>query len=428
MEFRKDVVQNISWMYIYRLVRLPLAFIVTAWLARFLGPGNYGVYVYAIAIAELLMLFWSQGFKEVVIQEIRRSGLEKTEVSIAAFQLMAVGSFVLYGVLGGVLLLFIDEQVVKIISLLCGLGICFRAFEGFELWFHADLNVRVTIGVQFVAQLLFILIIAVLIYHDASLMWFGFAYAIQLIIAGIGFVVVYWLEKKSIAFFKKLQPIRKKLLKLGKFMILAKLCFTASVLIDRIIIEHLIDAEAVGYYAAAMKLITTWTFISASISLSFIPIISDAENEKERQQNMQRMFGWISTAALLLVVPFYMFAGFLIPIIFGEGYSESISLFRILSLSLPFFLLNEGVKVWLLTYHKSRYYIVSMILTTVLCITGNYLLIPVMGVEGASFAFLFSWMIGSVFVFFVFKETRHLGRQLLKSFLYPIVIVKNIRR
>jgi hypothetical protein len=72
MKFRKDVIQNISWMYIYRMVRLPLAFIITAWLARFLGPGKYGAYVYAIAIAELLMLFWSQGLKEVVIQEIRK--------------------------------------------------------------------------------------------------------------------------------------------------------------------------------------------------------------------------------------------------------------------------------------------------------------------------------------------------------------------
>ena len=405
-----------------------MAFIITAWLARFLGPGKYGAYVYAIAIAELLMLFWSQGLKEVVIQEIRKSGLDKTEVSVAAFQLMAAGNVILFGLLGLVLVFFIDEQVIRVISLLCGLGICFRAFEGFELWFHASLKVRVTIGVQFLAQLLYIALIAVMIFYEASLSWFGAAYASQLIVTGIGFVVVYWFEKKSILFFKKLQPLRKKLLTLGKFMILAKLCFTVSLLVDRVLIEYLIDVEAVGYYAAAMKLITTWTFISASISLSFIPIIADVDNDKERRENMDRMFGWISTAALVLMIPSYILAEFVVEIIFGEGYSQSIQLFRVLSLSLPFLLLNEGVKVWLITYNKSKYYIISMVLTVVLCVVGNFLLIPVLGIEGAPLSFLFSWMIGSLFIFFAFKETRELGRQLLKSFLYPIVFVQKMMR
>jgi O-antigen/teichoic acid export membrane protein len=177
-----------------------------------------------------------------------------------------------------------------------------------------------------------------------------------------------------------------------------------------------------------MKLITTWTFISASISLSFIPIIADVDNDKERRENMDRMFGWISTAALVLMIPSYILAEFVVEIIFGEGYSQSIQLFRVLSLSLPFLLLNEGVKVWLITYNKSKYYIISMVLTVVLCVVGNFLLIPVLGIEGAPLSFLFSWMIGSLFIFFAFKETRELGRQLLKSFLYPIVFVQKMMR
>ncbi|WP_428236163.1 flippase [Gracilimonas sp.] len=418
-----QVLKNVTWHYIYRFIKLGLAFFITAWFARYLGAEKYGAYVYAVALAEMIMLFWSQGLKEVVVHEIKKEGLEKGEVSNAAFQMMLMGNVVLYGILGGILFLFIGEQVLVILSLLCGLGILFRSFEGYELWFHARLRIKITVWIQLISQIIYMTANIIFILSEADLVWFGVAYAGQLMLVGSGFAMVYAIEKGRIAFFGNYRRIQQKLFESGKYMMLAKLTLTSSFLVDRFIIEYLITMEAVGYFSAAMKMTTTLTFIASSIALSFIPILSAAVSDLERNQIIKDMFGWITSSALFLMIPFYLFADSLVFLVFGEGYQNSVPIFKILVLSLPFILLNEGVKSCLVTSNKTKYYILAMAFTTITAIVVNLLLIPLFSLVGAALAFVISWISGTIFTFLFFKETRFLGKQILASFLYPIILV-----
>lgn len=361
-----------------------------------------------MGLAEVVLLFWSQGLKEVVIHEIKEHGLEKGEVSAAAFQLMLMGNLVLYGILAGILFLFIDEQILVILSLLCGAGIIFRSFEGFELWFHASLKIKITVWVQFIAQLIYMVAITLFILNEAGLIWFGVAYAGQLIIAGIGFAVVYAIERGRIVIFGNYQQIQHKLLRSGKYMMLAKLTLTCSFLADRFIIEYYMNMEAVGYYAAAMKMTTTWTFIGSSIALSFLPVISDSLNTQQFHSSAKEMFKWLIISSLLLVIPFFILSDQLVLLVFGSGYASSSEIFKIVVSALPFLLLNEGFKSCLVVISKTRYYIYSTSLTIVLLIIGNFILTPFYGLEGAAYAFLIAWFFGGVFVFMGFKEIRGL--------------------
>ena len=295
---KNRLLQNISWLFIYRLIKLAVAFFITAWVARYLGAEQYGTYMYAVGVAELSMLFWSQGLKEVVIHETKKAGKNTSEVSAASFQLMAVGNSVLYGLLALVLFALIDQKIIIVLSLLCGVGIWFRSFEAYELWFHAHLKVRLSIRVQFVSQFLYMAANILLIYLQAPLIYFGVTYAFQLIVTGLGFLVLYILQNKKFSFFSADSALQKKMITYGKFMILAKLALLSSFLVDRLLIEYLLDFQALGFYAVAIKMTTTWTFVASSISLSFIPIITEKVNRDEQYEKMTSMFGWITVSSI----------------------------------------------------------------------------------------------------------------------------------
>lgn len=404
-------------MFSYRVARMALAFFITVWIARHLGPEDYGTLVFAITIAELVMIFWSQGMKEVIVSRYRESGYDKQSVAMASFLLMSLGNILLYGLLALLLFLWVGQNTVIILSLLCGIGILFRAFEAFELWFHSGLNVKVTVSVQFFSQLLYMAVVALLILTDSEIIWYGAAYALQLIVTGIGFLAVFYLFNKKLLG-DEIVPIYRDLLKLSKFMILSKLLVTSSFLIDRLLVEYYLGMDAVGLYSAAMKMVVTWIFISSSISLSFLPVLGTA-NEIQRKEFVSEMFGWITSFSIALVVPFFFLAGFLVQLVFGDSYVESASIFRILVLSIPFLLLNEGIKTWLVTIQKTNYYIASMAVTTILCIVLNILLIPSLGLEGAAAAFVVSWIVGNFLLFSFFRETRGLAGELILSFYYP---------
>ncbi len=424
MKRLKDaVLKNITWIFGYRVIRLILAFFITAWIARYLGPEVYGKLVYGIAIAELMMLFWSQGLKEVVIKKIKQLELDDGLVSSAAFQLMLVGNLLLYGILALVLFAFEIPMLIKFIALICGLGILFRSFEAFELWFHSRLQVKYTVRVQLIAQILYMFVNVILIINSSNIIWFAVTYALQLFCAGIGFLIVFRKHIKPV-FFSSFTSIQKRIIKTGGFMILAKLIFTCSLLIDRFIIESMLDLSSLGIYSASMKMVSIWTFISSAISLSFISVLTATEENERYYFLAKKMFGYTTSISICLVILFAPFSDFLVQIVFGELYQGGGKVFQILIFGLPFIFLNDGIKAWLVIKNQTLLYLMSMFLTTLLSVVLNIILIDKVGIIGSSFAFILSWFLGGMLFFSFFKETKDLSRELFLSFLYPITLFK----
>lgn len=425
MNLLTPVLKNISWHLIYRIARLGLAFFISAWVARYLGPNKYGQLIYAIAISEIVMLSWSQGLKEVVIQKIRENKSRSRDEPIAAFQLMILGNTLLLGILS-IILFFLDLTItLKMLSILCGLGIWFRAFEAFELWFHSELNIKITVLIQFFAQTLYTLANIILILSNVNLLWFGVTYLGQLAIAGIGFLFVYN-KFNSINLFRNYFPIQKEIMRLGSFMIFAKLTFTASFLIDRFIIEMILNIESVGIYSAAMKLVTVWIFISKAISLSILPVLNDEKLSVRFDQLIQKMFFWILLVSLALTIILSRFSTELVTIVFGNEFAKTSIIFKVLCFTLPFLFLNEGIKVWLIIKKKTQYYIFSMILVTVLCLISNFIFLPKYGLIGAGYSFLASWFFGGFIMLLIFRDTRPLFVIITKSFFIPLVFIKSL--
>ncbi|MEP2010381.1 MAG: flippase [Balneola sp.] len=418
------IVNNISWHFIYRIARLGLAFFITAWMARYLGPERYGIYIYSIALAELVMLFWSQGLKEVVIQQIKERGLEKSEVSIASFQLMVIGNTLLYGVLAAIVFLFNFDELIKILALICGIGIWFRCFESFELWFHSSLKIRVTVIVQFISQLIYMISNVFLIIYSADIFWFSVTYTGQLIFSGIGFLIVFP-KRKNLKLFKTFKSLQLDLLRVGGVMMLAKLSYLTSFLIDRFLIENYLGVEALGIYVASMKLTITWIFISTAISYSFIPILTESKTEYEFSLALIKMFRYICYISIFITVLIYILSDYVVITVFGSGYADSSTVLKILIFSLPFVFVNEGIKSWLVVAKKTKFFMYSMLLTTLLSVILNVYFLPYFGIEGAAISFLFSWALGGFLIFSIFKETRSMFKHIIKSVFIPLKLYRN---
>lgn len=417
----KKILINVYWLYFYRVLRLSLAFFITAWVARYLGAENYGLYIFALAITEILMLFWTQGLKEVIIVELKENQ-HSSKIVFSAFYLLLTGNIILFGVLTAFLFFFIDNTQVVLVSLICGLGIIFRAFESFELWFYSKLKAKVTVMVQLIAQLCFMSFNIYSILTGKPLLWFAFGYSIQLLFAGVGFYIAY-VSLSDYSPSAVSVMYMKKILKVGIYLLLAKLALTTSYFIDRILIEHFLGSEQMGYYSAAMKMITTWTFVSSAIAISYLPTFNT--DQEGFVSHYRTMFGYITMISVVLAVPFFFLSPFLVTLIFGIGYLDSIPVFKILCFALPLILLNEGLKAVLIAQGQSKYFIGSMALITILICVLNYISIPIYGLKGAAFSFSIAWLMGVILFYSMFKETRPLFRDIMASFVFPIIYLKN---
>src|SRR5438552_17540005 len=64
------VMQNAGWLAADQVVRMSVAVVVTAWVARYLGAGRFGELSYAIAFSSLFSALADLGLDAIVVREL----------------------------------------------------------------------------------------------------------------------------------------------------------------------------------------------------------------------------------------------------------------------------------------------------------------------------------------------------------------------
>ncbi|MCS7232463.1 MAG: oligosaccharide flippase family protein [Elusimicrobiota bacterium] len=65
------VLDNIGWLTFDKIFRLGVGLFVMGWIARYLGPEQFGLWNYAIAFTSLFTAFATLGLDGIVVREIQ---------------------------------------------------------------------------------------------------------------------------------------------------------------------------------------------------------------------------------------------------------------------------------------------------------------------------------------------------------------------
>lgn len=99
----------------------------------------------------------------------------------------------------------------------------------------------------------------------------------------------------------------------------------------------------VGYYSAALKLVTIWAMVPSSYMTALFPVLSATFQEsRQKAANLQnRSLKYLIAAALPLAVGMTLTAAAIIPLFYGPDFQESVAPLRILAWYLPLIFCNN---------------------------------------------------------------------------------------
>ena len=86
---------NIIWLYADRILRMGVGLLVGVWLARYLGPGQFGLFSFSLSLVGLIGAFSSLGLQNIVVRDIVNAPLGANQTLGTGFVLQAIA-----GVLG----------------------------------------------------------------------------------------------------------------------------------------------------------------------------------------------------------------------------------------------------------------------------------------------------------------------------------------
>lgn len=146
----------------------------------------------------------------------------------------------------------------------------------------------------------------------------------------------------------------------------------------------------VGYYSAALKLVTIWSMVPSSYMMAMFPLLSATFRESpQKAVNLQnRSLKYLIAAALPLAVGMTVSAGAVIPLFYGPGFQESIATLRLLSWYLPLIFCNNMLWRVLFVRGEQRVVFQWQFITEVLQALLAVWLTPKYGCIGAALAVL----------------------------------------
>lgn len=417
----KQNFKNTSWLVLGRVVKLGLTFLVGVFVARYLGPEQYGLYNFTISFVMLFMVVSRLGLNHLMIREFSESP-DKSGVYLGTCAaLKIVAALISFsGIIGLSFLLNIDSDG-RILIFIFGLSLIFRGFDIITVYLESLRQARVFIIAELIQAVCFAIAKIWCIYTGKPVLWFIAVQASEwILILSIVYAV---LRKRDVDFFKTWSfsfGVAKTLLKEAYPFIFAGAAVIIYRRIDQIMLHQMVSSEEVGFYAAATRPAVFIGLVPTLVVRSLTPSLVGAKKKSEklfrqRYQLLDSLIFWGTLAVTLGVV---LFSGLLISILYGDSYTKSSEILSVLAWKGLFTAMGAASAQYILVSGLQKYVPIRQGAGCILNIAMNVCLIPVYGAVGAAWASVLATMVALFGMHFFIPTLRELFYCQCKSIMW----------
>ena len=410
-ELRK-IISNIGWLFADRILRMGVGLIVTAWIARYLGPEDFGLFNYAGAFVALFGVLATLGLNQIVVRDIVRDPSRKDETLGTTFLLKLSGAILTILVTTGVISLVRpnDQLTLSIVAIVAGVTI-FDAFNTIDFWFQALVRSKYTVIAKNTAFILVTLLRITLISMKASVVAFAWVLVIESALGAVGLAIVYKAKGQNLLAWRATWQRAKILLSESWPLIISDLAIMVYVRIDQIMLGQLMGDKPVGIYSAAVRIAEIWYFFASAIVNSFTPSIVQAKQESETlyYQKFQKLFNLMAIITFGIAVPLTFLSKFIIVTIFGENYAAAASVLSIYIWSAVFGFFGWAKGIWIVAEGYTLFALISTCTGAAMNIVLNFWLIPLYQENGAALASVISYSFTDYVMCLIYPPARKLG-------------------
>lgn len=409
---------NTAWLFAEKIIRMVAGLFVGIWVARYLGPDQFGLLNYVISFFGIFTVIGTFGLDGIIIRELVKDKAKRDVILGTSFWLRVIGCFLVIFLL---LITFYfksddskTEHYVMVIALLSFFG----ATIVIDYFFKSEVQSKNSVIVNIAMLIITSILKMIFIVFQFPLAAFMYLVAFEGVLLSIGFIVIYSKYNLSVFAWKFDKDLALKMLKDSWPLMISGMMVMIYMQSDVIMIKELLNLEAVGLYSAAARISVAWYFIPAIISSSLFPALINAKKVSEslyyaRFTQLLTLMIWMGIA---IAIPMTFLSDWLIMLLYGEAYSGAGIILSIHIWAAIFVFANSAINQW---FVNENLQFVSMIFTgigAILNLVLNYLFIPIYGIVGSAIATIISYFIASFLCLLLHKETRKVFFIFIKSF------------
>ncbi|MFA5131382.1 MAG: flippase [Patescibacteria group bacterium] len=405
--FRKYF-KNTGWMFFAKILSLIISFLTTAFIARRLGPENYGQLSYAVSFVGIFSFIATLGLDQVLFRDLIKYPEKKNIFLGSAFIIKLIaGSFTIALCLG-VALLFSQKDVSSILIFIISSTFLFNAFQVINYEFQARVNSKYPSLVSLLVVLILSLLKILVIVSGRGVIYLALILLLESVLYAVFFIVIYKTKiKSSILDWKYDKIIARNLIRDSWPMIFASAFALIYSRIDQVMIKQMIDASSVGLYDAAVRVAEAWYFVPGIIVTSLFPAIINAKMGSKEQylKRLRKLMMLLLLLAVFVAIPITFLAPLIIKILYGEAFIGSIIILKIYIWAGVGVSVGSLINSYLVAENFRKILFASSFIAMISNVILNIVFIPRYGIIGSAWATLISYSLGPISIL-LFSKTR----------------------
>lgn len=392
---------------------------VGVWVARYLGPEQFGLLSYVQAYVGLFIVFSTLGLDGIVVRELVKNENDRDELLGSAFVLKLCGSLILIFLTLLISYLNNETSFNILLILIFSLTSIFQSLNVIDFYFQSKVISKFTVYANFIVLISSSVIKVFLILNKFSLIYFVLVFLIDAGILAFSLLFFYNKQNLKLINWKFNKRIAINLLKDSWPAILGGLMITIYMKIDQVMIKEMLNETQVGLYSAAVRISEAWYFIPMAISSSIAPYITESklQNEEMYNKRIRQLYQIMVFISLLISILIFFTSDYVIVFLYGISYYESSNVLLIHIWASIFVFIGVVNGLWFLNENLLVYASFNTFIGALSNIIFNYIFIPIWGIKGAAIATIVSYSISAYFCLFIFKSTRISFFNITKSIL-----------
>jgi PST family polysaccharide transporter len=414
----KSLIDNAFWLFFDRFVRLGIGMFVGIWMARYLGPSDYGELNYATAIVGLFSILATLGLDSIIIKKIIDHPLEQSLYVGTSFFIRIIGSFFTF-IICVLWTLISDKNNTTILIITCLLAInpFLSCFDVIDYVFQSKLKSRNTVISKNAAFIICSAIRIIMLIEGCSLTVLVITYVIEAVLGAIGLILFYKFPQMLSWRFNL--NVARVILKESWPLILSGVIVLLYMRVDQIMIDKMLGPKQVGLYSVSVKFTELWYFIPMILTSTLYPKLISLKNDKVKYYKLcLQLLKGLFVISFSISIVMTLFSTNLIHILYGNAYISAAFALKISIWTGVFVFWGVGVSNILIIEDLNVHNLKKSLHGVLINIGLNFILIPKFGINGAAMATLISQFYASYLYYLLNRSTRHIFLLQTKSILF----------
>ncbi len=407
-----------GWNLAGRMASLVLAFFVSVYVTRYLGPSSWGLLSYVVSFTGIFAFIATLGVDNILYVDLVKEPEKRDAYLGTAFGLKVIG-----GVLAFISVFIAsfaagNTPYTNFLMAVVAASFFFQPLNVINIYFQAGVNSKPTVLLSLSLNLVLSALKIIFVKLGLTVGYFLLIYFIEAVLNAVGYVVIYRLAGLSIWKWQWAKSTAKTMFAASWPLILSAAFTFVYSRIDQVMIKQYLDQTSVGLYDTGVRLAELWYVFPSIIIGSVFPAIINAKktNQALFESRITRLYFFSTMLALAFIVPISLLAPFIIKLLYGVAFLPAAGVLKIYVWAGISVTLATIVNQYLTSEKLTKISLFLNLLGMVLNVTLNVVFIPRYGIYGAAWATLISYSFipfGLIFFKAGRGQFRYMGRALI---------------